>query len=102
MLVDRTGRRAARIATVALNVTWWAGLPLSVVFVGVLLAAPLLEQPGFVPRFDWNSFHVRGGSGPPAMGLRVSVADDAVSGLPSLSSPDTMRASNPVPAPVVR
>ena|SRR5688572_9067397 len=96
MPVDPAGRRATRIAKVVVDVTWWVSLALSTVLVGVFLSAPLLEGSGFAARFDWNSFHVDDRSGPPGLGLQVAIATDSASTLPSLASPDTMRASNPV------
>jgi hypothetical protein len=96
MPVDPAGRRATRIAKVVIDVMWWVFLALSLVLVGVFLSAPLLEESGFVARFDWNAFHVDDSSGPPVMELYVSIATDSALTLPSLTSPDTIRASDPV------
>jgi len=95
MPVDRAGRRAARIARAAGNVTWWFGLALYAVLLAALLVAPLLEGSGYLVSFDWNAFHVGEGTGPPAVEMRVSMPNDLVATSRRLVSPDTMRAVDP-------
>ena len=78
MPVDRSGRRAARIAKVVVDVTWWAGLVLACVLVAVFLAAPALERTGVVATFEWNRFSVDAGHGLPRSVVRLAVDDSLV------------------------
>ena len=96
MPVDVAGRRATRIAKVVIDVSWWLGLLLCLILVTVFLTAPLLEGRGYQVRFDWSSFEVDEGSGPPGLGLLVALPDNSTVPLPTLSSLDTVQASKPM------
>jgi hypothetical protein len=95
MSVDLTGRRATRIAKVVVDVSWWLGLLLSVVLVALFVTAPLLEGRGYQVTFEWASFEVDDGAGPPGLGLLVAIPG-STAGVPTLSSPDTLQASAPM------
>jgi hypothetical protein len=96
MPVDVAGRRATRIAKVVIDVSWWLGLVLCVLLVAVFVTAPQLEGRGYQVRFDWASFELDDGAGPPGLGLLVGIPGDATVPLPTLRSPDTLKASAPV------
>jgi hypothetical protein len=95
MVVDPAGRRAARIAKVVIDVSWWLGLGLSVVLLTVFLAAPLLHRSGFLAHFEWNEFHVDDGDGLPRIVLKVSTSGDPALPSRSVTSPDTIGVSDP-------
>jgi hypothetical protein len=96
MAVDVAGRRATRFAKVVVDVWWWVGLVGCSFLGGMFLAAPLLTKPlGIVAHGDLGSLHIDGADGAPGAGLRLSIADDSASERP-LTSPDTVRAADPV------
>lgn len=96
MAVDVSGRRATRFAKVVVDVNWWLGLLMCTFLIAVFLTAPLLEGRGYQVRFNWASFELDQGAGPPGLGLLVAIPGDSTVPLPTLSSPDTLIASAPV------
>ena len=96
MSVDSTGRRAARIAKLFVDLTWWLGLALSAVVVVVVLTAPFHQQMGVAARFGWNNFHFEGGREPPAIVVRVTPPAEGTRITLSSTSADTMQAPRPV------
>jgi hypothetical protein len=95
MPIDLAGKRATRIARLFIDVIWWLGLLVCVFLIGVYLGAPLVEGRGYQVTFDWASFELDDGAGPPGLGLLVSIPGDSAMRLPTLSSP-TVHASAPV------
>jgi hypothetical protein len=87
MSVDSSGRRAARIAKVVVDVTWWLGLALCTALVIVFLAAPAVEHSGLRATFAWNAFEMDGGRGRPRSAIRIDLPDSATSTL--IQSVDT-------------
>jgi hypothetical protein len=80
MAVDAAGRRATRIAKIALDVMWWAGLALAPILgLGILLSPVLARDAGFQL----------------GVGVPVSIGEDA-SGTVRLASADTMVAARAV------
>jgi hypothetical protein len=89
MPIDSSGRRAARIAKLVADVTWWLGLVLCVALIGVFFTAPALEHSGVTATFAWNSVGIDGGHGLPRTTIRAALADSAAP--VSLAVTDTTR-----------
>lgn len=79
--VDSSGRRAARVAKVVVDLTWWLGLALCTALVIVFLAAPAIEHSGMRATFAWNAFEIDGGHGRPLSTIRIARPDSATSRL---------------------
>lgn len=67
--------RAAQLAKVAADLTWWLGLALCAALVIVFLGAPLVERAGLRATFAWNAFHIDGGRGGARSSVRIVLPD---------------------------
>jgi hypothetical protein len=81
MALDLAGRRATRVAKIALDLMWWAGLALSGIATLLFLLSPLVIRD--------SGFRL-------GVGVPVSVAAGSGSTVRPLTSADTMRVSQPV------
>lgn len=80
------GRRATRMASVVVNVTWWFGMVLAGALALSFLAAPVLHRADLVPQFHWSHFSVEEGDGAPRLATTVTIGGHSGSSVLPLTS----------------